>query len=95
LFELAVLDKSDARSTDSSEHNSDQISDNSFYGSHERHFKSTGPPGTDGDERFGGSYSEMRKQGNHSGHNDGWVTRQEEKRDNRNQRRSVAITTTF
>jgi hypothetical protein len=85
-FLAALMEKkSDTCSTDSSEYNSYQVSNSSFDGPHKRHFKSTGPPGTDGDERFGGSYSEMRKQGNDSGHNDGRVTRQEEKRDNRDQ----------
>jgi hypothetical protein len=62
-FLAALMEKkSDTCSTDSSEHNSDHVSNQSFDGSYKRHFKSTGPPGTDGDERFAGSYSEMRKQ---------------------------------
>ena len=76
--------KSDACSTDSSERDSDQVGNYSFDGSHKRHFKSTGPPGTDGDEGLGGAYGEMCHEGNDGGDNDGGVTRQEEERNNRN-----------
>jgi hypothetical protein len=69
--------------TDSSKGDSDQVSNNSFDGAHKSHFKSTGPPGTDGDEGFRGPYSEMRHEGNDGGDNDGGVTRQEEERNTR------------
>ncbi len=64
LFARTVLDESDAGATDSSKGDSDQVSNNSFDGTHKSHFKSTGPPGTDGDEGFRGPYSEMRHEGN-------------------------------
>jgi hypothetical protein len=85
LFARTVLDESDACATDSSKGDSDQISNNSFDGTHKSHFKSTGPPGTNGDEGFRGPYSEMRHEGNDGGDNDGGVTRQEEERNNRDQ----------
>jgi hypothetical protein len=62
--------KSYTCSTDSSEQDSNQVSNSSFDGPHKRHFKSTGPPGTDRDERFRGAYTEMCQEGNHGGHND-------------------------
>src|SRR6266478_1736525 len=71
--------KSDAYSADSSEHDSDPISNNSFDGSHKRHFKSTGPPRTNCNERFRGAYSEMCQEGDDGGNNDSGVTRQEKK----------------
>lgn len=86
LLALVVLEKSDACSTDSSERDSNQVSHNSFDGPYNGHFKSTGPPGTDRDERFRGAYDEMCQEGNDRGHNDGGVARQEKKRNNRNQR---------
>ena len=71
--------KSDTRSTDSSEHDSDQVGNNSLDGSHKRHFKPAGPPGTDRDNGFGGAYSEMRQERNDGRHKDGRIAGQEEK----------------
>ena len=56
----------------------DDVGDDAFHGSYERHLETAAPPGPYGDQRLGRSYSEMGQERNDCGEDDGAVTAEKE-----------------